>query len=224
MRKMELFLDTANLDEIKEILTWGITKGLTTNQKIFQKEKGTDFKDHVRKILGMIDGPVSLEVTESGLEGILREAEEYSKWGKNVVIKVPMWGDGKGLRIASTLEKRGIKVNMTAMMSTAQVMLAASAGTTYASLFYNRIKDANEDPERVIRESRAIVDAMDTKTKIIVGSIRDPSDVVKAALAGAHIVTVPYKMLIKMPFHQKTEETIKEFDSAWADFIACQKK
>lgn len=135
-----------------------------------------------------------------------------------------MWGDGKGLRIASALEKRGIKVNMTILMSSAQVMLAASVGTTYASLFYNRIKDAKEDPERVIRESRAIVDSMDTKTKIIVGSIRDPNDVVKAALAGAHIVTVPYKMLIKMPFHQKTEETIKEFDSAWADFIAGQMK
>jgi transaldolase len=221
---MELFLDTANLDEIKEISTWGIAKGLTTNQKIFQREKGADFKDHVRKILGMIDGPVSLEVTESGIEGIIREAEEYSKWGKNVVIKVPMWADGKGLRIASALEKRGIKVNMTILMSSAQVMLAASVGTTYASLFYNRIKDAKEDPERVIRESRAIVDSMDTKTKIIVGSIRDPNDVVKAALAGADIVTVPYKMLVKMPFHQKTEETIKEFDSAWADFIAGQMK
>ncbi len=221
---MELFLDTANLDEIKEVLTWGVTKGLTTNQKIFQKEKGADFKEHVRKILGMIDGPVSLEVTESTLEGILREAEEYSKWGKNVVIKVPMWGDGKGLRIASALQKKGIKVNMTALMSTAQVMLAASLGTTYASLFYNRIKDANEDPERVIRESRAAVDKMNSKTKIIVGSIRDPSDVVKAALAGAHIVTVPYKMLVKMPFHVKTEETIKEFDAAWSDFLAGQKK
>lgn len=221
---MELFLDTANLDEIKEVLTWGVTKGLTTNQKIFQREKGTDFKEHVRQILGMIEGPVSLEVTESGLEGILREAEEYSRWGVNVVIKVPMWGDGKGLKIASALEKRGIKVNMTAMMSPAQVMLAASIPTTYASLFYNRIKDAHEDPEKAIRESRAIVDQMNTKTKIIVGSIRDPSDVYKAALAGAHIVTVPYKMLVKMPFHVKTEETIKEFDNAWADFLAGQKK
>jgi len=219
---MELFLDTANLDEIKEILPWGITTGLTTNQKIFQKEKGTDFKEHVRKILAMIDGPVSLEVTKSDPEGILREAEEYSKWGKNVVIKVPMWGDGRGLRIASALEKRGIKVNMTALMSSSQVMLAASAGTTYASLFFNRIKDGGEDPEKVIRESRAIVDAMGTKTRIIVGSIRDPSDVIKAALAGAHIVTVPYKMLIRMPFHQKTEDTIKEFDTAWADFLAGQ--
>ena len=219
---MELFLDTANLDEIKEILPWGITTGLTTNQKIFQKEKGTDFKEHVRKILAMIDGPVSLEVTKSDSEGILLEAEEYSKWGKNVVIKVPMWGDGRGLRIASALEKRGIKVNMTALMSSSQVMLAASAGTTYASLFFNRIKDGGEDPEKVIRESRAIVDAMGTKTRIIVGSIRDPSDVIKAALAGAHIVTVPYKMLIRMPFHQKTEDTIKEFDTAWADFLAGQ--
>ena len=221
---MELFLDTANLDEIKEILPWGITTGLTTNQKIFQKEKGTDFKEHVRKILAMIDGPVSLEVTKSDPEGILREAEEYSKWGKNVVIKVPMWGDGRGLRIASALERKGIKVNMTALMSSSQVMLAASVGTTYASLFFNRIKDGGEDPEKVVRESRAIVDAMKTKTKIIVGSIRDPSDVLKAALAGAHIVTVPYKMLIKMPFHQKTEDTIKEFDSAWADFLAGQGK
>ena len=215
---LEIFLDTANLGEIKKILPWGVISGLSTNQKIFLAEKGCNFKEHVKQILSLISGPVSIEVTTSGVEGIIREAREYASWGENVVIKVPMLGDGEGLKAISLLEGEGITTNATILMSSNQVLLAAKAGATYASLFFRRIKDYGDDAERVVRESRAIIDSGEFKTKIIVGSIRDPEDVNRAALSGAHIITIPYKILIQMPRHPKTEETIKEFDLAWQEF------
>ncbi len=215
---MEIFLDTASIDEIKNILPWGIIKGLTTNQKIFLAEKGCNFKERVKEILELIDGPVSIEVTSNEEEKIINEAREYAAWGNNVVIKVPMFGDGSGLRVVSVLEKEGIKTNMTALMCVNQVMLAASAGATYASIFYNRVKDSGEDPKVVVRESRELLDRGNFRTKIIVGSIRKPDDLKEAAVAGTHILTIPYKILMQMPQHPKTEETIKEFDSAWVEF------
>lgn len=215
---MKIFLDTANIDEIKKTLPWGIISGLTTNQKIFLSEKGCNFKERVTEILGLIDGPVSIEVTDNTVEGIVKEAKEYSKWGDNVVIKVPMYGNGDGLKAVSMLKKENITTNMTALMSINQVMLAASAGAAYASLFFNRIKDNGEDPQIVIHESRKLLDSGDFDTNIIVGSIRSPTDLSQAAMAGAHILTIPYKILIQMPQHPKTEETIKEFDSAWLEF------
>jgi transaldolase len=215
---LEIFLDTANLSEIKKILPWGVISGLTTNQKIFLAEKGSNFKQLVRRILSLVNGPVSIEVTTNEVEGIIKEAREYASWGENVVIKVPMLGNGKGLRAISFLEGEGIKTNATVLMSSNQVLLAAKAGATYTSLFFRRIKDYGDDPERVVRESRAIIDSGGFKAKIIVGSIRDPEDVNRAALSGAHIITIPYKILIQMPRHPKTEETIKEFDLAWKEF------
>jgi transaldolase len=135
-----------------------------------------------------------------------------------------MFGDGRGLKIISQLGRRNVRTNATALISVNQVMLAAKAGATYASIFFNRVKDAGEDAERVVRESRALLDRMDTPTKMIVGSIRKPEDVAQVAVAGAHIVTIPYKILTQMPFHQKTEETIAEFDRAWQEFKQAEKK
>ena len=217
MRATEVFLDTASIKEIKEIIPWGIISGVTTNQKIFLAEKGCNFKERIREILSLVDGPVSVELTKTqgSEEDLIKEAIEYSKWSpKNITIKVPMFGDGRGLRIVNRLHQRNVRTNMTALISTNQVMLAAKAGATYASIFFNRIKDAGEDAEEVVRESRSLLDKTDTPTRIIVGSIRRTQDVVKAATAGAHIVTIPYKILIQMPFHKKTEETIAEFDRA----------
>lgn len=215
---MEIFLDTANLDEIKEILQWGIMTGLTTNQKIFLTEKGCNFRERVKQIMSLVKGPISIEVTSNNIDELIKEAKEYSAWGKQIVIKVPMFGDGKGLTAVTVLEAIGVKTNVTALMSSKQVMLAAAAGATYASIFFRRVMDCGDDPKKVIRESRTLIDNNNSKTKIIVGSIRDPQDVVDAALAGAHIITVPYKMLKLMPLHPKTEETIKEFDNAWLEF------
>jgi len=143
---MEIFLDTANIDEISEILEWGLIKGVTTNQKIFLKEKGCNFEEQSKKILKMVDPyPVSLE-GPNNLDELLETAREYSSWGKNVVIKVPMLADGSGLKAVKILSSEGIKTNVTAMMNLNQAFLAITAGATYASLFYNRIRDSGDDP------------------------------------------------------------------------------
>jgi transaldolase len=217
---MEIFLDTANVEEIKAILPWGIISGVTTNQKIFLAEKGINFKDRIMEILNLVNGPLSIELAKTGEtdKDLIEEAREYAGWGSNIVIKVPMWGDGRGLRIASKLKELGIKTNITCLISTNQILLAAKAGATYASLFFNRVRDAKEDPVKVIKESKRIIDESGFSTRIIVGSIRKPEDVNEAVVAGAHIVTIPYKILVQMPFHWKTEETIKEFDQAWLEF------
>jgi transaldolase len=219
--KVEIFLDTASVKEIKEMLPWGIISGVTTNQKIFLAEKGVNFKDRVLEILSLVDGPISVELTKTAEsdDELVQEAKEYSHWNpKNIVVKVPMFSDGRGLRIVNRLRKESIKTNMTCLITTNQVMLAAKAGATYASIFFNRVRDSGIDPIKVIQESKRIIEEGHFPSKIIVGSIRKPEDVNEAAAAGAHIITIPYKILVQMPCHQKTEDTIKEFDQAWLEF------
>jgi transaldolase len=209
------------VSEIRNVLPWGIISGVTTNQKIFLAEKGCNFKERVMEILSLVDGPISVELTktEGSDEDMIKEAVDYSSWNpKSITVKVPMFGDGRGLRIVTELRKRNVKTNMTVLMSTNQVMLAAKAGATFASIFFNRVKDSGGDAQEVVRGSRSLLDRMDAETRIIVGSIRNPEDVTEAAIAGAHIVTIPYKILTQMPYHPKTEETIKEFDQAWLEF------
>jgi transaldolase len=221
---MEIFLDTANTDEISEILQWGLIKGVTTNQKIFLKEKGCNFEDQSKKILKMVyPHPVSLEGPNS-LDELLNTAREYSKWGTNVVIKVPMLADGSGLIAVRTLESQGIKTNVTAMMSVNQAFLAIEAGASYASLFFNRIKDSGSNPVEVVKQSRAIIDNGGFKTKLIVGSIRNPDDVIEIISANPHVITIPYKILKQMPYHQRTVSTLEEFDKAWEEFKKAEKK
>ena len=220
---MEIFLDTANTDEIAEILEWGIFTGVTTNQKIFLKEKGCNFEEQSKKILKMVQPyPVSLE-GPNNLDELIQTAKEYSSWGKNVVIKVPMLADGSGLKAVKILEGQGIKCNVTAMMSVNQAFLAIAAGASYASLFFNRIRDSGANPVNVVKESRAIIDNGGYKTKLIVGSIRKPSDVVDIASANPHIITIPYKILKEMPYHEKTVETLEEFERAWDEFKKAEK-
>ena len=173
-----------------------------------------------------MNGPLSVELTRTDGtdEELIKEALEYSRWSpKNIAIKVPMFGNGRGLKIISQLRRRRVKTNATALISVNQVMLAAKAGATYASIFFNRVKDAGEDAERAVRESRALLDRMSSPTKIIVGSIRRPEDVAQAAVAGTHVITIPYKILTQMPYHKKTEETIAEFDRAWQEFKQAEK-
>lgn len=221
---MDIFLDTANISEIEEILEWGIIKGVTTNQKIFLKEKGCNFEEQSKKILKLVYPlPVSLE-GPNNLDELLSTARKCSKWNKNVVIKVPMLPDGNGVKAAKILEGEGIKTNVTAMMSPNQVLLAATAGTSYASLFFNRIRDSGDDPVEVIKQSRAIIDKGGYKTKLIVGSIRDPKDIIEIASGNPHIVTIPYKILKQMPYHKTTVSTLEEFDKAWEEFKKAEKK
>lgn len=221
---MEIFLDTANIDEIREILEWGLIKGVTTNQKIFLKEKGCNFEEQSKKILKLVKPhPVSLE-GPNDLDELLTTAREYATWGKNVVIKVPMLADGSGLKAVKVLESEGIKTNVTAMMGVNQAFLAISAGASYASLFYNRIRDSGDDPVEVIKQTRAIIDKGDFNTKLIVGSIRSPSDVTEIISGNPHIITIPYKILDQMPYHERTVSTLEEFDKAWQEFKAAEKE
>ena len=185
---MEIFLDTANIDEISEILEWGLIKGVTTNQKIFLKEKGCNFEEQSKKILKMVDPyPVSLE-GPNNLEELIDTAREYNKWGKNVVIKVPMLEDGSGLKAVKILSEEGIKTNVTAMMTVNQAFLAVNAGATYASLFFNRIRDNGDDPADVVKRVKSAIDEGGYDTKIIVGSIRKPEDITEIISTNAHVV------------------------------------
>lgn len=218
---MEIFIDTASIKEIKTYLPWGVISGVTTNQKIFSNEKGINFRDRVQEILSIIDAPLSIEVTKTGEsdDALVSEAKEYSSWNsKNIVIKIPMFGNGRGISLTRRLHEEKIKTNVTCLMTTNQVLLAAISGATYASIFFCRVRDAGGDPVKVIADSKRILEESRLPTKIIVGSIRTPDDVAQAAVAGAHIITITPKVLAQMPFHQKTEDTIREFDQAWVDF------
>lgn len=222
---MRVFLDTANLEEISHINKWGVIEGITTNQKIFLNEKGTNFKERVLEIINLTRGDVSVELTTKTYEEMVKEAGHYHKWSpRRIAVKVPMTADGVGLEVISTLKEKGIKVNATCMMNFPQALLAAKAGATYVSLFYRRCLDAGGDPIEEIKRTRMFIDDSTLKTEIIVGSIREVDDVANAFAAGAHICTVPYKILVKAPYHPKTEETIKEFDDSWKEFLASQQE
>jgi len=219
----QIFLDTASLTEIQEFVSWGIADGVTTNQKIFLAEGGVDFRKRVLDICNLVNGPVSVETTKSSVEELVQEAREYASWHKNVVVKVAMYGDGKGLQVVSRLAKLGIKTNMTVMMTYNQLILASKAGATYVSLFYNRAKDVGENPNQIIKDYVATAKEYGLKGRLIVGSIRTPDDVAQAMAAGAHIMTIPSKILKQMPFNKRSEDTIAEFDKAWQDFLAMKK-
>ena len=216
---MKIFLDTANIKEIEHILKWGIIEGVTTNQKIFLNEKGVNFEDRVLDICQKLSPlPVSVESNGKSLNEIVEDCRNFAKIAQNVVPKVPMMSDGTGLEAVNILAKEGIPTNMTVMMNFNQLMLAAKAGATYVSLFYNRAIDSGEDPKKTILNFESWKNKNQYAAKLIVGSIRKPEDVEAIASAGADIITIPYKILTQMSHHKKTEETIKEFDQAWKDF------
>lgn len=210
---MELFIDTANIDEIREISRWGVIRGVTTNPKIFSTED-VDLKTRVEEILNIVPGPLSVEVTTNDLDEMIVEAQKYAAWSRHVVVKVPM--GPTGLEAARILGERGIKTNVTAIMTTNQAMMAALAGATYASIFYGRINDIGHDGLEVIRQSAQLYRQSGFKTKIIVGSIRMITQITDAALAGADIITVPYKFFTPLATHPQTEKTIQEFLDAWS--------
>jgi transaldolase len=217
---VQIFLDTASLNEIEEISSWGLIDGVTTNQKIFLAEGGVDFRKRVLDICNIVEGPISVETTKHGVGELLDEAREYASWHKNIVIKVAMFGNGDGLRVVNQLSKEGIRTNMTVMMTFNQLVLATKAGATFVSLFYNRAREAGENPDQIIRDYASFVKEGGYCSRLIVGSIRTPNDVSSAIACGAHVMTIPTKILKMMPFNKRTEETIAEFDQAWVDFLA----
>jgi transaldolase len=216
----DIFLDTASATEIREFLSKGIGDGVTTNQKIFLSEGNVDFKQRVLEICSMKkEWPVSVETTTKEFDELIAEAKEYAGWHRNVVVKVAMDKDGVGLKVVKRLHDENIRTNMTVMVTFNQLYLAAKSGATYVSLFFNRARDAGLDPVKTIHQIMPFLEKK-SQSRLIVGSIRKPEDVEEIVSAGAHIATITPKVLQAMPFHPKTEETIKEFDDAWKEFVA----
>ncbi|AZT90220.1 fructose-6-phosphate aldolase [Caldicellulosiruptor changbaiensis] len=210
---MKLFIDTANINEIKEAYSWGIICGVTTNPSLIAKE-GRDFKEVVNEICSIVDGPISAEVISLKAEGMIEEARDLAKIHKNVVIKIPMTAEG--LKAVSVLSKEGIKTNVTLIFSAAQALLAAKAGATYVSPFVGRLDDIGQNGIELIKEIVQIFrNYPDIKTEIIAASIRHPIHVIEAAKAGAHIATVPFKVLEQMTKHALTDVGIERFLKDW---------
>lgn len=210
---MELFLDTANVDEIWEAAALGVISGVTTNPSLIAKE-GRDFTQVVREITALVDGPVSAEVISTTAEAMVEEAEELSRIHPNVVIKIPMVLGG--LKAVSNLEPRGIRTNVTLVFSANQALLAALAGASYVSPFVGRLDDAGHDGMEVVRDTVEIFDLYEFETRVIAASIRHPLHVLAAAKAGAHIATVPYQVLMQMAGHPLTDAGLQKFLDDWA--------
>jgi transaldolase len=211
---MKIFLDTANIENIKQAARLGIISGVTTNPSLLAKESTADYETVTKKICAIVDGPVSVEVIAEDAEGMIKEAREKASWAPNVNIKIPITTDG--LRATAALRKENIKVNMTLCFSANQALLGALAGATYVSIFVGRLDDAGHDGMQVVEDTLAILDNYpDLDTEVIAASIRHPLHCTQAALLGAHIATVPYGVLMQMIQHPMTDVGIKRFLADW---------
>jgi transaldolase len=209
---MKLFLDTANLDEIREGESLGVISGVTTNPTLIAKEK-VDYKERILKICEIIPGPVSVEVLSQDAVSMSQEAKEYSSWAPNVVIKIPMVKEG--LKALKLMREVDIKINVTLVFSLNQALLAAISGATYVSPFVGRLDDVGHDGMELVSQIVAVYKIYNISTKVIAASIRHPLHVVKAAEAGAHIATVPFAVLERMLKHPLTDIGVKRFLDDW---------
>lgn len=209
---MKIFLDTANVEKIKEAASWGILDGVTTNPTLIAKE-GRPFEETVREILSIVKGPVSLEVVSTDWEGMVKEARKLATYGSNVVIKIPMTLDG--LKATKVLSEEGIPVNVTLIFSPTQALLAAKAGARYVSPFIGRLDDISSYGMDLVRDIVQIFANYAFETEIIVASVRHPMHVLEAALAGAHIATVPFEVLQKLLKHPLTDIGLERFLKDW---------
>lgn len=209
---MKIFLDTANVDEIKEAASWGVIDGVTTNPSLVSKENRS-FKDMILEICGICKGPISVEVLSLKAEEIIPEAEQISKWADNIVIKVPLVPEG--IKAISVLSAKGIKTNATLVFSANQALLACKAGAAYLSPFVGRIDDIGWDGIELIREIIPIIDRYGYKSQVISASIRHPLHVVESAKAGSHVATIPFKVLQQMFKHPLTDIGINKFLEDW---------
>lgn len=209
---MKFFLDTANIQEIREAYSWGVISGVTTNPSLVAKE-GRDFEEVVKEICSIVSGPVSAEVISLEADGMIKEARVMAKWAENVVIKIPMTTEG--LKAVSVLSREGIDTNVTLVFSPAQALLAARAGARYVSPFVGRLDDIASDGMRLVADISEIFAVQGIDTEIIAASIRHPMHVVEAAKAGAHIATVPFATLKAMTKHPLTDIGIERFLADW---------
>ena len=211
--RLKIFLDTADVEQIRKAHSWGILDGITTNPTLVSRT-GRGFRECIEEIVSIVDGPISTEVVSLDSKGMVKEARELSKIHKNIVIKVPITPEG--LKTIKILSQEGIKTNATLCFSPNQATLVAKAGATYVSPFIGRLDDIGHDGMQVVRDIVKIFNNYDFKTKVIVASIRHPMHVVETAKTGAHIVTVPFNVLEKMVKHALTDVGIKRFLDDWA--------
>jgi transaldolase len=209
---MKFFIDTANIDEIKEAAALGVLDGVTTNPSLVSKE-GKDFRKLLDEILKLVDGPVSAEVISTDYQGILKEGKDLASIHKNIVVKVPLIKEG--LKAVKTLTDEGIKVNVTLCFSPTQAILAAKAGATYVSPFVGRLDDISTSGMDLISQIVQIYRNYDYKTQVLVASVRHPLHVVEAALIGADVCTIPFDVIKKMFNHPLTDIGLEKFLNDW---------
>lgn len=210
---MKFFIDTANLNEIKEANELGLIDGVTTNPSLVAKEGNVDFKEHIAKICEIVKGDVSAEVTALDTEGMLKQGRELAKIAGNVVIKCPLTLEG--LKATKIFSEEGTKVNVTLCFSAAQAILAAKAGATYISPFIGRLDDIGQNGMQLIADVVQIYNNYDFKTQVLAASIRHPMHIVDAALIGAHVATIPLKVIQQLVNHPLTDKGIDSFMNDW---------
>ena len=209
---MKFFIDTANIDQIKEAAAMGVLDGVTTNPSLVAKEKGK-FEDIIRQICEIVDGPISAEVVATDHDGIVKEAQQLAKIHKNIVVKVPCIVEG--LKATKTLKGMDIGVNMTLVFSSTQALLAAKAGARFVSPFIGRLDDISEHGMELVEKIVTIYDNYGFDTEVLVASVRNPTHVVDAALIGADIITMPFDVIKKLAHHPLTDIGLKKFLADW---------
>jgi transaldolase len=209
---MKFFIDTANIDEIKEACKMGMADGVTTNPSLIAKEGG-DFEEIIKEICKIVDGPISAEVISLETDGMVKEARNLAKIHENIVVKIPMTVDG--LKATRTLTDEGIKTNVTLVFSPLQALMAAKAGATYVSPFIGRLDDLSQEGLLLVEQIVEIFSNYAFETEVIVASVRSPMHVLESALLGADIATIPFNVLGKLAGHPMTDKGIKAFLSDW---------
>ena len=209
---MKFFIDTANIDEIKEAHSMGMVDGVTTNPSLIAKE-GRDFEEIIKEICEIVDGPISAEVVSTDTVGMIDEARKLSKIHDNIVVKIPMLVDG--LKATRKLSEEGIKTNVTLVFSPLQALMAAKAGATYVSPFIGRLDDISQEGLLLVEQIVEIYSNYAFDTEIIVASIRNPLHVLESALMGADIATIPFSVLSKLAAHPMTDKGLKAFLDDW---------
>ena len=210
---MKLFLDTAAIDEIRTVASWGVLDGVTTNPTLFAKTSGKTYDEVLKEICTITDGPVSAEVVAEDVDGMLKEGRHFAKLADNIVVKVPM--SETGLQAISRFAAEGIRTNCTLIFTANQGLLAAKAGASLLSPFVGRLDDINEEGMIVIRELSDIIRFHEIDAEVLSASIRHPRHVTDSALAGAHIATLPFKVFQQMVRHPLTDKGIVQFRSDW---------
>ena len=209
---MKIFIDTASIEQIKEVNSWGILDGVTTNPSLVAREN-KDFSVLVKEICAVVDGPISVEAVNITATEIVPEARKIAAGNKNIVVKIPMTEEG--LKATKILASEGIKVNMTLIFSANQALLAAKAGARYVSPFVGRLDDIGQNGMDLIAEIMDILENYEFDCEVIVASVRDPIHVTEAARLGAHVATIPYDVLKKMFKHPLTDSGIEKFLKDW---------